>query len=183
MSGHRLIPLLVLLASLLYSDCELETLNLEQKRVMAKTYIKAKPYGLELQFMAIAWQESKFGKEPINLNDPSCGVFHNLIDTVMDYNGFSRTNNYLRNSVCAKLIKDFDYSFHHALEVVLFFMDYHKGDWRKAIASYNAGFRTTSGTTYLQAILSKMSLLKIFIENHKGAFSELDDVVLKLNHK
>lgn len=156
-------------------SADLSKLTNSQKEILAKTYIKAKPYGLEFQMMAIAWKESRFGLEPVNLNDPSCGVFHNLIETVAKNNGLSR-GKYADNRICSQLINDFEFSFNEALDVLLFYRDYFKNDWRKAVKAYNAGFKIKNGESYYKDILKRIIQLKLFVEDNKKAFEMLEEI-------
>lgn len=154
---------------------ELENLSFSQREVLLKTYIKAKPFDYHLTMMAIAWKESKFGKYPINLEDPSCGVFHNLIDTVA-----KGADRYTKNRICSSLIQDFDYSFSESLKVLKYFENYwrnKRGDqylWSKTVASYNAGFKWGNGKDYLEDIKARVKALKVYIVRHENVFKQIN---------
>lgn len=158
---------------------ELKSLDDNQRAVLLKIYINAKPFDWHLTMMSIAWKESKFGKYPINLQDPSCGVFHNLVDTVIKGNEY-RKDSYTRNRVCSSLIDDFDFSFTEALRVLKYFENYWKSKnggrlwWSKSVASYNAGFSWRNGDGYLEDIKKRVNVMKKYIKEKENIFSQVD---------
>ena len=170
------ILLILLMACSLHANLvdELENLSYSQREVLIQTYIKAKPFDYHLTMMAIAWKESSFGKYPINLSDPSCGVFHNLINTVA-----KDLDTYGKNRVCANLIQDFDYSFSEALKVLKYFENYWRDKsgetllWSKTVSSYNAGFKWRNGSGYLEDIKQRIGALKIYIKKYENIFSQI----------
>jgi hypothetical protein len=115
---------------------------------------------------AIAWQESKFGKWMINLSDPSCGVFHNLLKSVAKREGKS-VSKFSQARICEQLIEDFDFSFSQSLAELEYWKNYWKSKgyknnelWRRTVMSYNAGFNYKNGKTYLDNIIKKIRILK-----------------------
>lgn len=130
---------------------ELDNISFKQKITLAKAYIRGEPYGLEYSLCAIAWQESKAGKWLINISDPSFGVFHIK----------PKGDTWAKSREAEKLL-DFDYSATKAIELLLYWKKYHKGDWKKMIKSYNAGFNydSQSAKTYLGAIQKYVRVLK-----------------------
>ena len=139
---------------------ELNHLTINQQIVLHTVFDKAKPFDLQYTMTAIAWEESDFSKYQLNLNDPSCGVFHimprNLADT-----------NWEQSRICERLINDFDFSFSTALATFKWWYNYHKSKghsnpWRKAISSYNGGYR--GNKRYLQRILLRIHVLQIYLK-------------------
>ena len=140
-----------------------------QYDVMIETYHFAKPYDLQFTAMAIAWQESKFGKWKHNLADPSCGVFHQLLpDLAKRYNVKATMWNMSR--LCDNLMF-YDYAFKVFIdtfkekEIQCFNRGYRsKGsNWRCAVESYNA----YGNKAYYKAIRDKVKALRIWFRRHE----------------
>jgi len=145
---------------------ELNNLTPIQKAIMLKTFNKARQFNYEYTMTAIAWQESKFGKYKINLNDPSFGVFHNLISTVQlrhDSRG-----SWARSRLAERLMIDYDFSFTEALSELKYWENYWSNKrvpkkWSHTIGSYNGGF--TPNMSYTEKIKSKIRALKTYFKN------------------
>ena len=140
----------------------------DQKYTLNETYLKGKEFDLGLTMAAIAWHESHLGKIPVNLSDPSCGTFHNLITSVANRHNIRNTS-FNRNVLCTKLVRDFDFSFSEALSELKYWENYYKGKpkaWQFTVKSYNAGFTPENGENYYKAIRSKVKFLKynVFLE-------------------
>ena len=151
---------------------EVKHLDSHQKEVLRKTFWKAKEFDYQWTLSAIAWEESKFGKYPVNLSDPSCGAFHNLLKSVakrVDY----EVNKWNMSRICEYLIRDFDFSFSQALAELKYWENYWRSKgltgnklWRRTIMSYNAGFNYKKGKNYLNRILKRIYILrKTFYDN------------------
>ena len=156
--------LLSILTSILFSDSiknmkyELEHLSPAQLYIMNEIFKKAEPFDYGYTMVAIAWQESHFGKYQINLSDPSCGIFH----VMPKYISKSKWG---QSRICERLISDFDFSFTQSLEKLKYFENYHKSKghskiWSRTVQSYNAGFNSNKGIKYLNDIKTKIKLLK-----------------------
>ena len=146
----------------LWSD--IRNLNPQQKTIMDKTFTKAKSFDYEYTLTAIAWHESYFGKYPLNLADPSAGVFHNSLTTVLNRNNLTQSD-WSRSRVAERLITDYDFSFSQALAELKYWENYWKDKgvdrvWSHTVASYNAGFNIKNGQSYLRAIKEKIRILK-----------------------
>ena len=155
---------------------ELNHLSTSQYEVLLKTYAKGSAFNLELTMTAIAWQESYFGKWKINLADPSFGVFHNLISSVMERHNLK--GNWNRSRIAEKLLDDYDYSFAESLAELTFWRMYWKNKkiprvWSHMVMSYNAGSNYNNGKNYLKHIRFKIYALKKYIKQHKKIFHEI----------
>ena len=141
---------------------EFNNLNEDQRVILNLVYDKGKYFDLGYTMAAIAWQESHFGKVPINLSDPSCGIFHNLITTVANRHNLKLTS-YNKNMICMRLIRDFDFSFAEALSELKYWQNYYHNqskNWQSMVKSYNAGFKKENGYEYFKAIQKKVRFLK-----------------------
>jgi len=153
---------------------ELSHLNKPQQEVMFNTYKKAKEFDLQLTMTAIAWQESKFGKYKLNLNDPSCGVFHVMPSTITK-------NKWKQSRMCERLIADYDFSFSVALQRLKYFYNYwiSKGcnkntAWKRSIMSYNAGYDYRHGNKYYKQIVKRLKAINIWVNktyNNNSTFN------------
>lgn len=152
--------IVVFFLSTLHSSSLLEELNsmtLKQYLVFTKIYRDTKDSNYTFTIMAIAWQESQVGKYPINLDDPSFGIFH----IVPKSKGWDRSRE-------AEKLLNFDYSIKRVKEEIYYWHKYHKGTWKNVVKSYNAGFNYNSSQAekYLKAISSKVKLLKNIIKDN-----------------
>lgn len=93
-------------------------------------------YGLTLT--AIAWKESRGSRYPVNLDDPSCGPFHNKVSNVLAREKIEVTP-FNKNVVCAKLMRDLPFAVKHANMELNVWRTKHRGNWRKMVESYNSG--------------------------------------------
>lgn len=148
------IILALLVCIFVYAEETLDWDSLDHdQRVTAMTiYELAKPYDLAETMIAIAWQESRLGKIPINLEDKaSCGVHHVHIKTFLWQNKLKDTVQN-RNVFCIELIKNVELSTENAIKFFQYAKKKHNGNHHKAIMSYNAGFNlknNSKATKYL----------------------------------
>lgn len=136
-----------------------------QKQVAREVYSLGKPYNLGATLVSIAWQESRLGGYPINLQDPSCGVMHINVKTYLGLHKLKDTP-YNRNWYCSRLINDVKLNVATAIEVLLWFKAYHKGSYNKMVKSYNAGFNThlAQADNYYKQVYHNVKI----VENLKG---------------
>lgn len=107
---------------------------------MHMSYSLGEPYDLGLTMVAIAMRESGLGEVMINLNDPSAGTHHATIDKAVTKLGWTDTS-YNRNRATHLMMSDLVFGAKLGLDTLLWWNDYHEGDWRKTVSSYNGGFR------------------------------------------
>ncbi len=149
---------------------ELYKLNIQQLEILSKTFQYGKNFDREYTLTAIVWQESKFGKYKMNLNDPSCGIAHAFLPSVADRIGLKRNFwNYSR--LCENLIEDIDFALYHSYRELMFWTEYWKNKgvkniWSHSVASYNAGSNYQKGQRYLNDIKKKIKALKIFLKEN-----------------
>lgn len=156
-----ILSLLIVLSALSANKLKWDELDTEQKALVTALYSLGKPHGLELVLPAIAFQESRLGKHPINLNDPSCGVTHINLNTYIKLLKLEDSS-FLRNTYCSELVRDVDLSASVSIRVLKYFISYHKGDISLAIKSYNAGFNYKSkrANAYLAKVNQAMQEIK-----------------------
>ena len=155
---------------------ELNHLSTSQYKILLKTYAKASAFDMQLTMTAIAWQESDFGKWKINLGDPSFGVFHNLISSVMSRHHLDGRWNESR--MAEKLLNDYDFSFSETLSELEFWKNYWKNKrvsrvWSHMVMSYNAGFDYSNGKEYIKHIKQRIYVLKKYIKLHQKLFDTI----------
>lgn len=159
-------------------------INFSEKQIeyIVSSYIWGKPYGLENVLPAIAWQESCAGLYKINVYDPSAGLFHAYIPSVMARHSSLKNNKYNRNKVAQMLINDDLLSASEAIEELKFWENYYKQNKNLyktlsieelMIMSYNRGNRwhksyknKKSAKKYLKEVEYKMKQVKKFIKKY-----------------
>lgn len=127
----------------------------DQKRTIKESYHRGKPFGVGYTLAAINIHESKAGRFKINLNGPACGLYHNLLTSVMARQGVE-DNIWNRNRACTMLMDD-DYAASHAIKELMFWWSEYKGEkhrYAKMIRSYRSGYNPYSkeATEYLNTI-------------------------------
>lgn len=143
-----------------------ESLSYEQRLTAVKIYNVAESYDLAETMIAIAWQESRLGLVPINLDDPSCGVFHFTAKTYLWQNGMKNTL-HNRNVVCMNLINSVELSTENAIKYFLRMKKHFKGNHDKAIKSYNAGYKINSkrAKKYGEEVRAYMKDSKVLVKD------------------
>ena len=108
-------------------------------------YKKGNVYNLGYTLVAIATLESQLGKYPINLEDPSCGLYHNLLPSVANRLHIT-PNKWNQSRLCERLIKDKEFATDMALQELLYWRAYWKSRglkgnllWVYTVGSYNGG--------------------------------------------
>jgi len=139
-----------------------QNLTAKQYSVFYKTWSKAKEFDLAYTMTAIAWQESRLGEYPLNLSDPSCGVFHVMPSTLTE-------NKWKQSRLCERLVADYDFSFSVALQRFKYWYNYWKSKgcssataWKRAVCSYNAGYNWKKGLPYYRKIVTIIKQIKKF---------------------
>ena len=127
-------------------------LNQKQKHTAKVIYRVVDDLDLRLALLAIAWQESRLGVASVNLQDPSCGVFHIHLKYYNQRYGL-KDNDYTRNILCARLINDLVFSIREAKRHLRTWLVVHNGDFEKALKSYNAGYNVNAGNDYYANIM------------------------------
>lgn len=158
--------------------------NFSDKQIenIISAYIWGLPYNLEYILPAIAWQESCAGLYKVNLYDPSAGLFHLYIPSVMARHSDLKDDKYNRNKIAQMLINDDKFAASEAISELLFWKNYYKenDEWRNynkdkfIIMSYNRGSRwqnslknKKSAENYYNSIKYKIKYIENFINKNE----------------
>jgi len=132
--------------------------------LIKQIYIKGKEFNYGYTLVAIAYVESRLGKYMINLQDPSCGLFHVMPSTLS-------TNKWKQSRICEALIKDNDFSISVALKRLKYFENYWKNKgyrgtklWRRTVNSYNSGFG--NNPKYVQKVINAVKKFRYIIKDY-----------------
>lgn len=148
---------------------ELHNLDHDQYKVLIDSLSYGKSYDLGYTLAAIAWKESHFGKYKVNQSDGeygSYGVYHILLDTALRRENIKDTGYINRHTLKLKLITDNSVNAAHALTELNYWKKYHKGSYKKMVASYNAGWKSTKsnyGYRYYKDISKRVKVLKSYL--------------------
>jgi len=153
---NKLIITVLLIASfnLYANECEITE---SQQSVLYFSYSYGKPYDLGYTMSAIAMQESDLGRYRINHKDPSGGYYHLTADKAVDKLGWSHTT-FNENRALQRLIDDPVFAAEIAIDTLLWWEDYHSGDWRLTVSSYNGGFQ--GNPSYVKSIVENIKQIK-----------------------
>jgi len=160
--------ILILFSLFLYASPfkKIDSLTTEQYNNLIWIYQQGKKYDLELSLTAIAWQESQFGKYPINLSDPSGGLFHNLLGSVC-YRLNLAPNQWNQSRILERLISDKKFALQQAVAELYYWKNYWKVRnkkylWKRMISSYNGGHK--GNIKYYKNIVKKVRYLKRYFK-------------------
>lgn len=154
--------LIILLLSLLSFNAvaQCTAFDSSQREVLQRAYDYGVKYDMGWSLAAIAWKESSAGKNKANWNDPSVGVFHNLLKSVAKREGVYG-NDEKEVILIVRLMHEFDFSAKHAVLELKYWKKQYGDDWRKIWASYNAGWNWFNGIEYSDNIAQKISYLRL----------------------
>lgn len=147
---------------------DLSDITLEQREVLNRVAELAHSFDLSYTVAAIAWQESNFGKYPVNLQDPSCGITHKNVVYYLKSKGLKDTS-FMRNKICAELVSDIELATAIAIEDLECWKVYHKRRKLKdedvytyMIRSYNGGYKFNSQAAkdYAKSVKARVAALK-----------------------
>ena len=145
---YKIITILFLLTSLILGKTgisleqqEYNGFTEKQLNCITHAYELGKPFDLGHTMAAIAWQESRAGVYLVNMQDPSAGVFHNNLKSVLARHEELRDTGWQRNRIAQRLIESIDFSGAEALAELKYWQSVH-GDraWLLIWQSYNGGF-------------------------------------------
>ena len=149
-----------------YYQNQLRHLSEEQQTVMNFVAYNAEKEDLKYTMLSIAFIESQFGKYKINLNDPSCGIFHKLLP-IYAIQLSLKPSKWNESRLCEQLIKspalalkiaieDFKHNYIHFRT-----KGYSKNvSWRLSVMSYNAGISNyKAGSKYYREIVKIIKTL------------------------
>lgn len=157
-----LAPMLVpfLFVGLAHSS-ECPDLSIKQLHTLQEAYDYGKVYNLEYTLAAIVLQESKAGEVLIGYNvgaDNDYGVAQINLKTASNMEGVR--GSYGKGVLASRLVTDTEYNLGMAVEVFKWWQSYHKGDYSKALMSYNAGHNVNAGVVYRNNIVDGVRSLR-----------------------
>lgn len=150
-----------------YSE-DLKKISPEQRDIMNQVAKLASGFDLSYTAAAIAWQESNFGKYPVNLSDPSCGVFHKLVVPYLKARD-RKVTSFTKNQACSELISDLELATSILIEDIEYWKLSHKrrgADVKDiltlAIRSYNTGYKYQSNDAknYEKSVKARIKALQ-----------------------
>ncbi|WP_187893883.1 hypothetical protein [Helicobacter pylori] len=123
------------------TNCDnLKDFNAKQKEVLKAAYQFGSKENLGYEMAGIAWKESCAGVYKINFSDPSAGVYHSYIPSVLKSYGHNDSP-FLRNVMGELLIKDDAFASEVALKELLYWKTRYHDNLKDIIKSYNKGSR------------------------------------------
>lgn len=149
------IPLILMSSFGVAGECKLTD---HQRSVVDFSYSYGKGYDLGYTMVAIAMRESDLGRWNINLQDPSAGPWHVTLDKGLKALGWRNTP-LNRNKVAQKMMEDYHFSAKLALDTILWWKNYRKGDWRGAVSGYNGGHK--GNPSYVKIIINNIKKIKM----------------------
>lgn len=123
------------------TNCDnLKDFNAKQKEVLKAAYQFGSKENLGYEMAGIAWKESCAGTYKINFSDPSAGVYHSYIPSVLKSYGHNDSP-FLRNVMGELLIKDDAFASEVALKELIYWKTRYHDNLKDMIKSYNKGSR------------------------------------------
>ncbi|WP_181331182.1 hypothetical protein [Helicobacter pylori] len=123
------------------TNCDnIKNFNAKQKEVLKSAYQFGSKENLGYEMASIAWKESCAGVYKINFSDPSAGVYHSYIPSVLKSYGHNDSP-FLRNVMGELLIKDDAFASEVALKELLYWKTRYHDNLKDMIKSYNKGSR------------------------------------------
>ncbi len=123
------------------TNCDsIKDFNAKQKEVLKFAYQFGSKENLGYEMAGIAWKESCAGVYKINFSDPSAGVYHSYIPSVLKSYGHNNSP-FLRNVMGELLIKDDAFASEVALKELLYWKTRYHDNLKDMIKSYNKGSR------------------------------------------
>ncbi len=149
------------------TNCDsIKDFNAKQKEVLKAAYQFGSKENLGYEMAGIAWKESCAGVYKINFSDPSAGVYHSYIPSVLKSYGHNDSP-FLRNVMGELLIKDDAFASEVALKELLYWKTRYHDNLKDMIKSYNKGSRwerseksNTEAEKYYEDIQDRIRRLK-----------------------
>ncbi len=149
------------------TNCDnIKDFNAKQKEVLKFAYQFGSKENLGYEMAGIAWKESCAGVYKINFSDPSAGVYHSYIPSVLKSYGHNDSP-FLRNVMGELLIKDDAFASEVALKELLYWKTCYHDNLKDMIKSYNKGSRwekneksNTDAEKYYEDIQDRIRRLK-----------------------
>ncbi len=129
------------ITKVMMTNCDnIKDFNAKQKEVLKFAYQFGSKENLGYEMAGIAWKESCAGVYKINFSDPSAGVYHSYIPSVLKSYGHNDSP-FLRNVMGELLIKDDAFASEVALKELLYWKTRYHDNLKDMIKSYNKGSR------------------------------------------
>ncbi|GAA6872409.1 hypothetical protein HpHNI6_04260 [Helicobacter pylori] len=129
------------ITKVMMTNCDnIKDFNTKQKEVLKAAYQFGSKENLGYEMAGIAWKESCAGVYKINFSDPSAGVYHSYIPSVLKSYGHNNSP-FLRNVMGELLIKDDAFASEVALKELLYWKTRYHDNLKDMIKSYNKGSR------------------------------------------
>ncbi|WP_162973477.1 hypothetical protein [Helicobacter pylori] len=149
------------------TNCDnLKDFNAKQKEVLKAAYQFGSKENLGYEMAGIAWKESCAGVYKINFSDPSAGIYHAYIPSVLKSYGHNNSP-FLRNVMGELLIKDDAFASEVALKELIYWKTRYHDNLKDMIKSYNKGSRweknekaNADAEKYYEEIQDKIRRLK-----------------------
>ncbi len=123
------------------TNCDsIKNFNAKQREVLKAAYQFGSKENLGYEMAGIAWKESCAGVYKINFSDPSAGVYHSYIPSVLKSYGHNNSP-FLRNVMGELLIKDDAFASEVALKELLYWKTRYHDNLKDMIKSYNKSSR------------------------------------------
>ncbi|QTP06423.1 hypothetical protein [Helicobacter pylori] len=153
--------------NVMMTNCDnLKDFNAKQKEVLKAAYQFGSKENLGYEMAGIAWKESCAGVYKINFSDPSAGIYHAYIPSVLKSYGHNNSP-FLRNVMGELLIKDDAFASEVALKELLYWKTRYHDNLKDMIKSYNKGGRweknekaNADAEKYYEEIQDKIRRLK-----------------------
>lgn len=127
--------------NVMMTNCDnIKDFNAKQKEVLKAAYQFGSKENLGYEMAGIAWKESCAGTYKINFSDPSAGVYHSYIPSVLKSYGHNNSP-FLRNVMGELLIKDDAFASEVTLKELLYWKTRYHDNLKDMIKSYNKGSR------------------------------------------
>ncbi len=149
------------------TNCDnIKDFNAKQKEVLKVAYQFGSKENLGYEMAGIAWKESCAGVYKINFSDPSAGIYHAYIPSVLKSYGHNNSP-FLRNVMGELLIKDDAFASEVALKELIYWKTRYHDNLKDMIKSYNKGSRweknekaNADAEKYYEEIQDKIRRLK-----------------------
>ncbi len=123
------------------TNCDsIKDFNAKQKEVLKAAYQFGSKENLGYEMASIAWKESCAGVYKINFSDPSAGIYHAYIPSVLKSYGHNNSP-FLRNVMGELLIRNDALASEVALKELLYWKTRYHDNLKDMIKSYNKGSR------------------------------------------
>ncbi|WP_187860154.1 hypothetical protein [Helicobacter pylori] len=123
------------------TNCDsIKDFNAKQKEVLKAAYQFGSKENLGYEMASIAWKESCAGVYKINFSDPSAGIYHAYIPSVLKSYGHNNSP-FLRNVMGELLIRNDALASEVVLKELLYWRTRYHDNLKDMIKSYNKGSR------------------------------------------